>query len=89
MEFVTEIINTVSWKTKLLSTALKVTKILEMGTKGKQIDHKKNSYNDFVIWGRMKLYLTKSCNCFLFRVNFMFWLCDWEVVKVFKQPNDR
>ena len=22
-----------------------------MGTKGKQIDHKKNSYNDFVIWG--------------------------------------
>lgn len=52
MEFVTEIINTVSWKTKLLSTgSLKVTKILEMGTKGKQIDHKKNSYNDFVIWG--------------------------------------
>ena len=50
MEFVTEIINTMSWKTKLISTgSLKVTKILEMGEKGKQIDHKKYFHNDFVI----------------------------------------
>lgn len=50
MESVTEIINTSSRKTKLLNTgSLKVTEILEMGTKGKLIDHKKNFYHDFVI----------------------------------------
>lgn len=52
MEFVTEIINTLSWKTKLLGTgSFMITKILEMGTKGKQIDGKKNFYDDFVIQG--------------------------------------
>lgn len=50
MEFVTEIINTLSWKTKLSGTrSLTITKILEMGEKGKQIDHKKYFHNDFVI----------------------------------------
>ena len=50
MESVTEIINTLCRKTKLLNTgSLKVTEILEMGTKGKLIDHKKNFYHDFVI----------------------------------------
>ena len=50
MESVTEIINTLSRKTKLLNTgSLKVTEILEMGTKGKLIDHKENFYHDFVI----------------------------------------
>ena len=64
--------NTMSWKTKLLGTrSLKITKILEMGTKGKQIDHKKNFHNDFVIQGENEARTYQKLLFFLFHVNFM------------------
>lgn len=42
-----------------------------MGTKGKQIDHKKNFHNDFVIQGENEARTYQKLLFFLFHVNFM------------------